>query len=451
MGMLLLGTLRALMLAGAVAAVPQDPQRQAALPELTIEELLGVTVQPVFGASERLQPVTEAPASVTIVTAAEIQRYGYRTLGDILRAVRGFVVTNDRNYSYAGVRGLSLPGDYNTRLLLLVNGHKINDNVYDQAYLGEELNLDTQMFERVEVIRGPSSSLYGTSAFFAVINVITRTGADVNGTWIDGSIGSLNTGMVRLTHGRELAGGVSFVLSGKHQVSDGVSRLYFDAFNAPATNNGIAQDLDAERVSTLYGQLKVRDVTFTLTTGQRRKVVPTASYYTLFNAHDPAEQTTDARTMLHGVWRRAFGGTALSADVPYDHLSYKGLYAYDGASVGSAQALATNYDFATGRRLGARLQATRGLPWRQTVTAGAEIYAHITQKQWNYYDDPLLGTKLSDRSARQTAVYVDDEMRVLPWLLLNGGLRHDRYAEFARTTPRAGVIVVPSPNHSFKY
>ena len=451
MGILLIETIRALMLAGAIAAVPQDAQQQAVLPQLSIEDLLGVTVQPVFGASERLQPVTEAPASVTIITAAEIQRYGYRSLGDILRAVRGFVVTNDRNYSYAGVRGLSLPGDYNTRLLLLVNGHKINDNIYDQAFIGEELNLDVQMFERVEIIRGPSSPLYGTSAFFAVINIITRTGADVDGTWIDGSIGSLNTGMVRVTHGRTLASGLSFVLSGKHQVSDGVSRLYFDAFDMPGTNRGIAQDLDGERVSTLYGRLGWQDFSFTVTTGSRRKVIPTASFYTVFNAHAPAEATTDTRTMLHGAWKRAFGATALGADVSYDRLSYKGIYPYESEGDGSGRPLVANLDFATGARLGARVQATRPLPGRQTISAGAEVFEHLTQKQWNYDDNAPLDGWVSDASTRQTAVYVDDEVRVLPWLLLSGGLRHDRYARFARTTPRAAAIVIPSPNQSFKY
>lgn len=453
MAIMFLGTLRALMLAA--AAVSSPPQDQGApqgpLPELTIEELLGVRVQPVFGASERLQPVTEAPASVTIVTAAEIQRYGYRTLGDILRAVRGFVVTNDRNYTYAGVRGLSLPGDYNSRLLLLVNGHRINDNIYDQAYLGDELNLDLGMVDRVEIIRGPSSSLYGTSAFFAVINIITRTGAEIDGGWIDGGIGTLGTGMVRLSYGRALENGTSFIVSGKHQTSDGVSRLFFDAFDSPGTNDGIAEHLDGERVSTLYGQVKWRDFALTVSTGRRVKAVPTASYYTIFNHKDPAQETTDARTMVHGAWQRAAGRTALTADLSFDHLKYSGIYPYEGISEGSDRAVTTNFDFATGTRLGAGLQVTRPLPWRQTLTAGVEGYAHLTQKQSNYYDDPALERWTSDVSSRQSAVYVDDEMRVRPWLLLNGGLRYDRYAQFSEITPRGGVIVMPSPNQSFKY
>ena len=88
--------------------------------------------------------------------------------------MRGFYVTNDRNYSYLGVRGFSRPGDYNARILLLVDGHRMNDNVFGSALLGTEFPLDVDLIERIEIIRGPSSSLYGTSAFLAVINVITE-------------------------------------------------------------------------------------------------------------------------------------------------------------------------------------------------------------------------------------------------------------------------------------
>ena len=145
----------------------------------------------VFGASERLQPVTEAPASVSFITAEEIARYGYRTLADILRGVRGMYVTNDRNFSLIGTRGFAKPGDYNSRILLLVNGHRVNDNVFGQAEIGAEFGLDPAMFERVEIIRGPASSLYGDSAFFAVVNVITRSGASLDGASVTLEAGTL--------------------------------------------------------------------------------------------------------------------------------------------------------------------------------------------------------------------------------------------------------------------
>ena len=100
-----------------------------------------VRIEPVFGASKREQPVTEAPASVTVVTADDIARYGFRTLEELLRSVRGFSVSNDCNYSYVGIRGFAL-ADYNSRILLLVDGHRMNDNIYNQASMGADFVLD---------------------------------------------------------------------------------------------------------------------------------------------------------------------------------------------------------------------------------------------------------------------------------------------------------------------
>src|SRR6186713_3326928 len=197
------------LLAPSPAAEAQQP-----LPELSLEELMRLDTGRVFGASERLQPVTEAPASVSFITAEEIARYGYRTLADILRGVRGMYVTNDRNYSFLGTRGFGRPGDYNSRILLLVNGHRVNDNIYGQAEIGAEFGLDPAMFERVEIIRGPASSLYGDSAFFAVVNVITRSPASLGGGAVAVDAGSLGTRLTRGSIGHSFANGVGVAVSG---------------------------------------------------------------------------------------------------------------------------------------------------------------------------------------------------------------------------------------------
>jgi iron complex outermembrane receptor protein len=160
-----------------LAVAPPAASAQQALPDLSLEELLQLDSGRVFGASLRDQPVTEAPSSVTFITADQIERFGYRSLADILRAIRSFYVTNDRNFSYLGARGFGKPGDYNSRVLLLVNGHRVNDNVFGQAEIGPEFGIDPAMFERIEIIRGPGSALYGDSAFFAVVNVITKSAA----------------------------------------------------------------------------------------------------------------------------------------------------------------------------------------------------------------------------------------------------------------------------------
>jgi outer membrane receptor protein involved in Fe transport len=120
--------------------------------EMSLEDLANVEV---YSASKRLQSASDAPASVTVVTADDIQRHGYRTLTDILEAVRGFYVTYDRDYSFVGVRGFGRLGDWNSRILVLIDGHRINDNVLGNAMLGSEFLVDVDMIERVEIVRGP--------------------------------------------------------------------------------------------------------------------------------------------------------------------------------------------------------------------------------------------------------------------------------------------------------
>jgi len=137
-------------------APAQETSASESLTDMSIEELMSLRIESVYGASGFRQKVTEAPASITIITSEDIQRHGYRTLADILRNVPGFYVTYDRNYSYLGVRGFGLPGQYNNSIALLVDGHRLNENIYDAALLGTEFPLDVDLIDRVEVIRGPN-------------------------------------------------------------------------------------------------------------------------------------------------------------------------------------------------------------------------------------------------------------------------------------------------------
>ena len=97
-----------------VAGTPPAAWAQSSLPDLSLEDLMKLDAGQVFGASERLQPVTEAPASVSFITADEIARYGYRSLADILRAVRGMAMPTIAT-SASWARRVRQAGRYNSR------------------------------------------------------------------------------------------------------------------------------------------------------------------------------------------------------------------------------------------------------------------------------------------------------------------------------------------------
>ena len=230
LGVLVLGSV-----CSAQDSKPQD------LSDMSIEQLSQITV---YSASKHEQSVSDAPSSVTVITGDEIQRYGYRTLADILETVRGFYITSDRYQSYVGVRGFGRLGDWNSRILLLVDGHRINDNVLGQAFIGLEFPVDIDLIQRIEIIRGPSSSLYGAEAFFAVINVITRKDNQPKREEISFAAGSFGSYGGRATWDGEYKGAV-FALSGSFYSSTGPT-LFFPEFDSPATNYGVTSNTNYE-------------------------------------------------------------------------------------------------------------------------------------------------------------------------------------------------------------
>ena len=427
----------------ALASPPASAQAQSkpALPDFTLEELMRIEIEPVFGASKRLQPVTEAPASVTIVTREEIARYGYRSLADVLRGVRGFFVTTDRNYSYLGARGFARPGDYGTRILLLVDGHRMNDNIYDQAAIGHDFGVDAAMFERVEIVRGPSSALYGTSAFFAVVNVIMRKGGDLDGFTASADIGSFGSRSAMLGFGARLPHGMDVAVSASHHRRDGPSRLYFPEFDAPETNGGIAEGLDDEDATQLFGRFNVAGLTLTGAYGRRGKSIPTAAYYSLFN--DPRMETVDRRGFVDAEYDRTAGGGRVAVRGYVDRYHYDGTYPYDPSAP-------ADLDYAIGTWAGGEARFTRDVGRKQAITAGTE-FRHSFRQAQGYTSGTGDGSFAVDRTANAAAVFVQDEVDLHSAVHLTVGARYDASGEFSRMTPRVSLIVTPSNRQAFKY
>lgn len=431
----------------ACAFLDPDPARgdeaadDSSITALSIEQLLDIEVPTINGACRYDQKVTDAPAAVSVITAEEIKRYGYRTLADVLKSVRGFSVTNDRNYQYLGVRGFSRPGDYNSRVLMLIDGHRLNNSIYDQAPIGSDFPLDVDLIERVEIIRGPSSSLYGTSAFFGVINVITRQGKDLKTVEAAGSAGSQDSYGGRLSYGSKLPVGVELLLSGSGYRSDGDERISFREFDALGYNNGIASNSDGDKWYSLFSKITLRDLTLSGLFGSRQKKIPTAVYQTVFN--DPRNRSTDTYGYLDLKYSHKWDTLwELTARVSYDNFDYHGTYIYSGETAEDPQIV--NKDSAHGDWLTGELLLTSRIFENHTLSAGFEDRYHLNLEQRTYYQEPYESLLDDRRSPNMTALFLQDEFHILPNLTVIGGLRYDHYQSFGGTwNPRLAAVYKP--------
>jgi outer membrane receptor protein involved in Fe transport len=437
-----------------LSALAEDPPSSRRSPqdltELSLEELLEVPVVTVNGVSRFNQLVTRAPAAVSVVTGDEIEKFGYRTLADVLRSVPGLYVTYDRNYSYLGIRGFNRSGDYNSRVLALLDGHRLNENIYDSVLLGTEEMLDVENIERIEVIRGPGSSIYGNNAFFGVLNIISKRGSQINGVEASAEGGSFETFKGRLSYGKRFDNDLEWLLSGSVYHSAGDRELYFKEFDNPATHNGIAEDSDGDTAYHAFSSVIYHDFTLTGLFSQREKNIPTASYDTLFN--DGREETTDARAYVDLKYHKEitpdseFTGRAF-----YDYYGYWGVYPYDGAAPGDPPDPYLNKDDTIGQWTGTELHWTQKILDRHTLAAGLEFRQNLEQEQVNYDDPPVVYYLRDDRSTLTFGLYGEMELVLATNLLINAELRYDYYESFGDTVnPRTALIYNPWPKTTGK-
>jgi outer membrane receptor for ferrienterochelin and colicins len=391
----------------------------------SLEALLDTPVDSVEGAARHNQRLTEAPASVTVVTATDIENFGWRTLADVLKSVRGFHVTYDRNYSYVGVRGFGRPTDYNNRVLLLVDGHRVNDSIYDGALIGTEFPVDLALVDRIEVVRGPGSALYGTSAFFAVVNVITKRGVHIDRSDVQIQTESLGTYKVRASHGWSDANR-DVLLSVTRYTSRGHRSLFFKEFDTPETNNGLSIANDGDEATDFLASARVGDLQLRGVLGQREKRIPTAAWSTNFN--DPNFYTRDARGWGAASYTATIGGAGLTVGGYYDHYHYSGIYPADDNYLDGAKARAAGGDATVRWRSG-----------RHQLTTGVEERSNLQQDQW--YGLPQAYDIDDRRSSHEFAAFGQDEITLTPRFTAVVGGRYDYWSLKGGTgRPRLGLV-----------
>lgn len=410
--------------------------------DISIEELLNTTIST---ASKYEQKVSEAPASVSIITRDEIQLNGYRTLTEIIQNETGMYISDDRNYSFIGTRGFLLPGSYNNKILLLLDGHTMNENIYGGTYYDNEYALDLNNIERIEIVRGPGSAVYGANALFAVINIITRTAKQINGTKISGTIGGFGQKSVGMSFGKEFSDNMAISISGKYGNSKGRD-YYFKEYDTPETNNGRSSGNDATEYYGINLKANILDFELSGFFSNHTKHTPTGKYYTLFNSNNFVE--TDRRAFAELKYSVSINNSlSIKTRTYFDLYDYIGDFPYLQA-IDNSEYL--DKDKNIGRLVGLESQATWDIVSNIRVLFGVQIEDNFQVDYDKYNEFNNLSVRLSAANT-MGAVYCNLDWEIMPELSFVGGLRQDYYSDSKSSlNPRVGIIYHPFESTTIK-
>lgn len=424
------------MLLAVSLPISADENNQQPSESTDEQSLLFGDLPSVFTASRHEQPITKAPASVDVITSEQIKRYGWRTVSAMLGSLPGFLSTYDRAYNHVGVRGFAPPGDYNTRILVLIDGHRVNESLQDYAGLGRDFLVDVETIDRVEVVRGPASSLYGSSAFFAVVNVITQRGRDLQGTRMSGEVASFGGHQGQISHGQKFSNGLETLISASYYHSDGHEHLFF-----PGKDLGTANNLDGEQVERLSGKLGWEDLTLSGSFMQRKKYLPTGTAGADFG--EPGTHYHDRRAYADLNYRHRFDDTwDVTGRLFWDIYEFT-----DDLNSRSDGQRHTFRDQWQGQWFGGEALINRTFFDKHRLTLGTEFRRNFLLHMTNN-DVPPADNRLTSSIY---GIYLQDEWSILDNLDLQAGGRYDHYDSFGDTAnPRLGLIYEPVSGTTLK-
>ncbi len=395
-------------------------------------------------ASKYEQDAAEAPSLVYVRTGGEIRAQGYRTLAEVLESMPGIHLRQDRSYTYTGVRGMDRPGDYSSRLLLLLDGVRVNDAIYDSATTGEEFPIDVGLIDRVEFIPGPGSALYGSNALLGVVNVVTRSAAQRPGAAFGADLGSFGRRKLTATWGGD-AGPTRVLLGVASLRRSGHGSLYYPEYDSPATNNGVAIGRDGERSDKLYVKARRDELTFAAVLSDRRKDDPTGAYGVLFNTLSSSTDRFASADLSYG--RRIDPSQEIHGRIGLTGYTYVGYGIYGTVQQPVPAQTRTDARWLSGeiRYLWSGWQGHR-------VLVGGEFQDNWHQHLYSADLDPAPQV-YTDRgfSSSRLSLFLNDEWELRPALRMNLGLRVDRHLDgVTSTTPRLAALWSPDPQWTLK-
>jgi iron complex outermembrane receptor protein len=405
-------------------------------------------------ATKHIIDVAQAPAIASVVTAEEMRLMGARNLLDVLATIPGIGITRG-HYSVYQVEIRGLKTTRQNKIKLMIDGHSIvSPTTGDSWWQLEDIALE--QVERVEIIRGPGSALYGANAFSGIINVVTKMGNELNATQISAGGGSFDNGRLNMLHGKRY-GDVDLLASLTYNTTEGAQLdVASDAIGLPGETDDWA---------------KVWDGTFKLSWHD-------LIFFTRYSSRENGPYIGVTNVLNQTGDKSELSNKQFLADLSYQHVingkwEIKTRFYYDWCDTtfkwqlfppGMAFSPATVHYFPEGvfgtphfanRTLGGELTTDYAVTPTNTLTAGL-VYEYSRQYDvshttnfnpitfvnlGSYQDISDWGNWSLDATRENIAAYVQDEWGVSDTVTLTAGLRHDYYDDIGSSiNPRLGVV-----------
>ncbi len=392
------------------------------------------------------QTLAEAPASVTVITAADIRKYGYRTLGDVLASARGFTVTSDHLSQSSGVRGFNVPGDFNTCFLVTINGHPMTEIAADSnGFFAEDFGLDLDIVQRIEIIRGPSSALYGSNGILATINLITKAPAESPHMTTSTESGNGGPQKALMMGSFDLGRGANLLIEGSGFYAGG-QNLFVPGFDTPAQNNGIANHVDGQSGYHSFVNLQWGAWNFTGYFNNHVERAPILGDGTQFN--DQGQFIRSGRNFAGAAYTHDYGnGGELRWQLYYDQFRYSDRYDYVEGPV-----VLDNRDEIRGDWISSQITYSYPVPkvGLLTVGIGGKVELQNLMENADYSPDQAVNLRVSDPD-RTLAPFVQQEWDLPRNWTLYLGARFDESQNFGSfLSPRAALVYRPTARTSYK-
>lgn len=394
--------------------------------ELT--DLMEAEIQ-VFAASRYQQTLAQTPASVSIVSGEDIARYGYRTVNEALAAVPGFYDASSQ-WPQFGVRGLADPGDFGSRVLFMVNGMPIYEPTYGGFFVDY---LDMDSIERIEVIRGTGSALYGSGAVLGIVNLITHNGKNAPAGTVAAEFGSNDTFKLYGSAGHADENGLDSFVSASITDSKG-RNLYLREYDNPGFSNGVSAGNDAAGNLRLFGRVEREGNWLQGIFVSATRHDPLASYSTVFNT-DKLLLREQFLSVEAGLTHRLDNEALLTARLYAFDIEERGDYPYNNnvpQSAGLVQFI--NVSDLSSRQYGAEVRYDQFLLEQHHLLAGLEVKQVEAHHQVG--DQPgVARSGVLSVNARpaytQISVFGQDEIRLDERNAVFLGGRYDAYRGFS--------------------